>query len=296
MDALLSGQLLLAALVTGFVYALVALGLNLIYGTMRLLNIAHGELVMLGAYVTFWLFTLTGVSPLIAFVVAMVLGAAMGWAAYRGIFRSAILSTTVVERLEANSLLLFFGISIILQNVISLIFKADLRGYQYLDNVVEFGGIAITGNRLLVFGISCVVCVGLILFLRYSIFGLAIRALIQNRDATAIVGIDVDRVQAISFGLGFGLAALAGALISTMQPISPFMGFPFTIAAFVVIILGGLGNMKGSLVGGLILGFLETNGVALTAPTYQSILIYGVFIAVLLWRPQGILGGKRVAR
>ena len=213
MDALLSGQLLLAALVTGFVYALVALGLNLIYGTMRLLNIAHGELVMLGAYVTFWLFTLTGVSPLIAFVVAMVLGAAMGWAAYRGIFRSAIPSTTVVERLEANSLLLFFGISIILQNVISLIVKADLRGYQYLDNVVEFGGIAITGNRLLVFGISCVVCVGIILFLRYSIFGLAIRALIQNRDASAIVGIDIDRVQAISFGLGFGLAALAGALM-----------------------------------------------------------------------------------
>lgn len=296
MDALLSGQLLLAALVTGFVYALVALGLNLIYGTMRLLNIAHGELVMLGAYVTFWLFTLCGISPLISCGVALGLGALLGWAAYRGIFRGAILSVSVVERLEANSLLLFFGISVILQNVVSLAFKADLRGYRYLDNVVEFGGIAITGNRLLVFGVAFIVCVGLILFLRYSIFGLAIRALIQNRDATAIVGIDVDRVQLISFALGFGLAALAGALISTMQQISPFMGFPFTIAAFVVIILGGLGNMTGSLVGGLLLGLLETYGVALTAPTYQSILIYGVFIGVLLWRPQGILGGKRVAR
>lgn len=296
MDALLSGQLLLAALVTGFVYALVALGLNLIYGTMRLLNIAHGELVMLGAYVTFWLFTLLSISPLISFAIALGLGAGLGWLAYRGIFRSAILSSSVVEQLEANSLLLFFGISVILQNVVSLLFKADLRGYRYLDSVVEFGGIAITGNRLLVFGVAMAVCVGLVLFLRYSIFGLAIRALIQNRDATALVGIDVDRVQAISFALGFGLAALAGALISTMQQISPFMGFPFTIAAFVVIILGGLGNTTGSLVGGLILGLLETYGVALTAPTYQSILIYGVFIAVLLWRPQGIFGGKRVAR
>lgn len=296
MDALLSGQLLLAALVTGFVYALVALGLNLIYGTMRLLNIAHGELVMLGAYVTFWLFTLANISPLISFVIALGLGAGLGWLAYRGIFRSAILSSSVVEQLEANSLLLFFGISVILQNVVSLLFKADLRGYRYLDSVVEFGGIAITGNRLLVFVVAMAVCVGLVLFLRYSIFGLAIRALIQNRDATALVGIDVDRVQAISFALGFGLAALAGALISTMQQISPFMGFPFTIAAFVVIILGGLGNTTGSLVGGLILGVLETYGVALTAPTYQSILIYGVFIAVLLWRPQGIFGGKRVAR
>lgn len=296
MDVLLSGQLLLAALVTGFLYALVALGLNLIYGTMRLLNIAHGELVMLGAYVAYWLFTLAGVSPLISMVVATVLGAALGWLAYRGIFRGAILSTSVLERLEANSLLLFFGISIVLQNVVSLLFKADLRGYRYLDSVLEFGGLAITGNRLLVFGVSFLACVVVILILRYSRLGLAIRALIQNRDATALVGIDVDRVQTIAFALGFGLAALAGALISTVEQISPFMGFPFTIAAFVVIILGGLGNMTGSLVGGVLLGVLETFGVALTAPTYQSILIYGVFIAVLLWRPQGLFGRRRVAR
>ena len=220
----------------------------------------------------------------------------MGWLAYRGIFRGAILSTSVLERLEANSLLLFFGISIILQNVVSLLFKADLRGYRYLDSVLEFGGLAITGNRLLVFGVSFLACIVVILILRYSRLGLAIRALIQNRDATALVGIDVDRVQTIAFALGFGLAALAGALISTVEQISPFMGFPFTIAAFVVIILGGLGNMTGSLVGGVLLGVLETFGVALTAPTYQSILIYGVFIAVLLWRPQGLFGRRRVAR
>ena len=296
MDVLLSGQLLLAALVTGFLYALVALGLNLIYGTMRLLNIAHGELVMLGAYVAYWLFTLAGISPLVSMVVAAAMGAGLGWLAYKGIFRGAILSTSVLERLEANSLLLFFGISIVLQNVASLLFKADLRGYRYLDTVVEFGGLAITGNRLLVFGVSLVVCVVVVAVLRYSMLGLAIRALIQNRDATALVGVDVDRVQTASFALGFGLAALAGALISTVEQISPFMGFPFTIAAFVVIILGGLGNMTGSVVGGILLGLLETFGVALTAPTYQSILIYGVFIAVLLWRPQGLFGARRVAR
>ena len=296
MDVLLSGQLLLAALVTGFLYALVALGLNLIYGTMRLLNIAHGELVMLGAYVAYWLFTLAGISPLVSMVVAAAMGAGLGWLAYKGIFRGAILSTSVLERLEANSLLLFFGISIVLQNVASLLFKADLRGYRYLDTVVEFGGLAITGNRLLVFGVSLVVCVVVVMVLRYSMLGLAIRALIQNRDTTALVGVDVDRVQTISFALGFGLAALAGALISTVEQISPFMGFPFTIAAFVVIILGGLGNMTGSVVGGILLGVLETFGVALTAPTYQSILIYGVFIAVLLWRPQGLFGARRVAR
>lgn len=296
MDVLLSSQLLLAALVTGFTYALVALGLNLIYGTMRLLNVAHGELVMLGAYLAFWLFTLAGVSPLVSLALVLLPGAAFGWLAYAGIFRSAILSTAVVERLEANSLLLFFGLSIVLQNVVSLAFGADQRGYRYLDAVVEFAGLAITANRLLAFGVSLAVCLALILFLNRSIFGLAIRALIQSREATALVGIDVDRVQMISFAVGFALAALAGALVSTMQQISPFMGFPFTIAAFVVIILGGLGNMTGSVAGGLILGFLETYGVALTAPTYQSILIYGVFIAALLWRPQGIMGARRAAR
>ncbi len=295
MDLLLSGQLLLAALVTGFVYALVALGLNLIYGTMRLLNVAHGELVMLGAYAAYWLFTLAEIPPLLSLFVAALAGAAAGWLAYRLVFRGAILSTSVLERLEANSLLLFFGLSIVLQNIAALAFKPDLRGYRYLDSVVELGGLAITGNRLFAFAAALVLCATVILFLRLSPFGLAMRALIQSREAAAVVGINVDRVQAVSFAMGFGLAALAGVLISTTEQISPFMGFPFTIAAFVVIILGGLGNMRGTVAGGVILGVLETYGVALTAPTYQSILIYGVFIAILLWRPQGLFGSKRVS-
>ena len=284
MEALLSGQLLLAALVTGFIYALVALGLNLIYGTMRLLNVAHGELVMIGAYTSYWLFTLADIPPPASVPIAMALTAGLGWAAYAGIFRGAIVSTAVLERLEANSLLLFFGISIVARNLAALTFSADVRGYRYLDQVVELGGLAITANRLMVFVVAMVVCVGFAAALRFSVLGLAVRALIQNRDAALLVGVDVDRVQMVAFCLGFGVAGLAGALIGTMEQISPFMGFPFTIAAFVVIILGGLGNLTGSIVGGLILGFLETYGVALTAPTYQSILIYGVFIAVLLWR------------
>jgi branched-chain amino acid transport system permease protein len=295
-QGLLSGQLLLAAVVTGLLYALVALGLNLIYGTMRLLNVAHGELVMLGGYAVFWLFTLWGVPPPVGAVVAVVLGAALGWAAYRGIFRAAIGSTRALEQLEANSLLLFFGLSIIVQNAATLAFAGDLRGYRYLDGVIEVGGLAIAGNRLYVFVAAVLACLGTAVLLRASTLGLSVRALIQNRDAAMLVGIDVDRVQLASFCLGFAMAALAGALISSIEHISPFMGFPFTIAAFVVIILGGLGNLAGSLVGGLVLGVLETYGVALTAPTYQSILIYGVFILVLLWRPQGLFGGKGRAR
>jgi branched-chain amino acid transport system permease protein len=295
-EALLSGQLLLAALVTGFLYALVALGLNLIYGTMRLLNVAHGELVMLGGYVVYWLVVLWDVPPPVGAAAAAAMGAALGWAAYRGIFRGAIAATRAIEQLEANSLLLFFGLMIIVQNVATLAFTGDFRGYRYLDHVVEIAGLRISGNRLYVFVAAALICLGTAVLLRATTLGLSVRALIQNRDAARLVGIDVDRVQLASFALGFGMAALAGALISAIEQVSPSMGFPFTIAAFVVIILGGLGNLTGSLVGGMVLGVLETYGVALTAPTYQSILIYGVFIVVLLWRPQGLFGARARAR
>ncbi len=296
MQTLLSGQLLLAALVAGFLYALIALGLNLIYGTMRLLNVAHGELVMLGGYIVYWLFSAFGVPPPVGALIALVSGAALGWAAYRGLFRSAIAATQTVEQIEANSLLIFFGLSIIVQNVISLTFTGDMRGYRYFDQVIEIAGLRITGSRLYVFTIAAAVCIGMAIVLRVTSLGLEVRALIQNRDAARLAGIDVDRVQRMSFLLGFGMAALAGALISSIEQISPSMGFPFTISAFVVIILGGLGNLSGSIVGGLVLGVLETYGVALTAPNYQTVLVYGVFIAALLWRPQGLFGGKAAAR
>ncbi len=287
---------MLAAFVTGLTYALVALGLNLIYGTMRLLNVAHGELVMIGAYAAFWGFTLIAAPPFVSMLGAAVLCGLFGLLLYRGVFRSAMRATRLVERIEANSLLLFFGLSIILQNVAALAFTPTPRAYRYLDSVIEIGQLAITGNRLMVFAVALAVCAAALVFLRFSDTGLAVKALIQNRDAAALMGVNIERVQQLSFVVGFGIAGLAGAMISAVEQISPFMGFPFTISAFVIIILGGLGNLAGSLVGGLLLGVLETYGVALTAPSFQSILVYGVFIATLLWRPQGLFGGRRVAR
>ena len=296
MDLLLSGQLLAAALISGSLYALIALGLNLIYGTMRLLNIAHGDLVMIGAYVAFWCFTLIGIGPLVSGVIAVAVTAALGAAVYRGLFRRVLRSTQLIERLEANSLLLFFGVSVIVQNVAALAFSESPRAYRYLDGIVQIGGASVTESRLAIFAVATVVCVAFVLFLRQSIFGLAMRALIQSRDASAIVGINLDRVQLVTFCVGFGVAGLAGALLSMTEQISPFMGFPFTIAAFVVIILGGLGNLAGGMIAGLILGFLDTYGVALTSPNYRSVVIYGVFVLILVMRPQGLLGKPRIAR
>lgn len=295
MDVLLSSQLLVAALVTGGLYALVALGLNMIYGTMRLLNIAHGEIVMLGAYLIYWIGTLTALHPLIGAAASAGICGLLGLAAYHGLFRVVLGSPRLLERVEANSLLLFFGLSVVAQNLAKLAFTASPRAYQPFDSLIQFGGAALTGGRAMALAVTLLVCAAVAVWLRSSLFGLTIRALIQSREAAAIVGINIERVQALSFVIGFAAAGLAGALVGMIEQITPFMGFPFTISAFVVIILGGLGNLAGSMAAGLLLGMLETYGVALTSPNYRSILLYGVFILVLLVRPQGLFGRRSAA-
>lgn len=296
LETLASGQLLFAAIATGATYALVALGLNLVYGTMRLLNVAHGDVAMLGGYAAYWGLTLAGVPPLATLFVVALGGALLGLAAYRGLFRRMVAESRNVAQLEAGSLLVFFGLSIIVQNLASLAFSATPRGYDYLSDVLRFGGVSLTEGRLVVMLVALALCVATMLLLRYSVFGLAMRALIEHREAAAVVGVDVERTQAASFALGFATAAVAGTLLSMTEQVSPFSGFPFTVAAFVVIILGGLGNIAGGMIAALVLGLIETYGVALTSASWRSILLYGIFVAVLLVRPEGLLGRRMVGR
>ncbi|MFT7533893.1 MAG: branched-chain amino acid transport system permease protein [Gammaproteobacteria bacterium] len=294
-DLLLSPQLLFSALVLGSTYALVALGLNLVYGTMRLLNIAHGDLIMVGAYGAFWFFTLSGLSPVIGLPLIALICAALGLTLYYCIFRHQLENVRPIERVEANSLLLFFAISVIVQNVASLAFSGSPRAYRHLDTVYHVVGVSMTGDRIVVLLVAVILLCGVVLFLNRSHYGLSISALIQNQTAAKIVGINVSRIQLLSFTIGFALAGVAGALISMTEQISPFMGFPFTIVAFVVIILGGLGNIKGGIAAGLLLGFVEIYVVVLTSANFRSILIYGLFVGVLLLRPQGLFGKTRAA-
>ena len=279
----------------GSTYALVALGLNLVYGTMRLLNIAHGDLIMVGAYGAFWFFTLSGLSPVIGLPLIALLCAGLGLTLYLTIFRHQLENIRPIERVEANSLLLFFAISVIVQNVASLAFSGSPRAYRHLDSVYNLFGVSMTGDRIVVLLVAVVLLCGVVLFLNRSHYGLSISALIQNQTAAKIVGINVAKIQLLSFIIGFALAGVAGALISMTEQISPFMGFPFTIVAFVVIILGGLGNIKGGIVAGLLLGFVEIYVIVLTSANFRSILIYGLFVGVLLLRPQGLFGKTRAA-
>jgi branched-chain amino acid transport system permease protein len=291
-----SFQLLVAALVTGAIYALIALGLNLIYGTMRLLNVAHGDLVMLGAYAAFWSFSLLKISPLIALPFIGLLAAGIGAIAYLLLFQRFLRAGARSDRVESNSLLAFFGLSIAIENLTSMAFSGNSRAYQYLDFVVHIGEVSILGNRLAALIIALALCIGLLAFFRFTTIGLAVRAIIQSREAAQIVGIDVHKVYLLTFSIGFGVAGMTGALISLFSQIWPFMGFSYTVTGFVVIILGGLGNIYGSVIGGLLLGVLETFGVTIVGANYRSIVIYGVFIVILIVRPQGLLGAKSTAQ
>ena len=183
--------------------------------------------------------------------------------------------------MESNSLLLFFGLSIILQNATALVFTPNNRAYNYLDTVYHLGDVAMTGNRLATLLVAGTCCIGVALFLARSVFGLAMRAVIERREAAYIVGVDVDRVQWLSFVLG---------------QFSPFSGFPFTIAGFIVIILGGLGNVMAGLLAALLLGVIETYGVALTSANMRSVLLYGAFVAALLLFPNGLFARRAAAR
>jgi branched-chain amino acid transport system permease protein len=292
-EILISPQLAFSALVLGSLYSLIALGLNLVYGTMRLLNIAHGDLIMVGAYATFWFFTLTGMSPLVGLPLVAGIASVIGVILYFSIFRRQLSGIDRVERIEANSLLLFFGVSVILQNTVAMMFSGSPRAYQFLDTVYEVSGLMMTGNRVAILVIAAILLTSVVIFLTRSQYGLSISALIQNQTAARVVGINVSRLQFVSFISGFALAGIAGALVSMTEQISPFMGFPFTIAAFVVIILGGLGNIKGGIIAGMLLGFVEIYVVVLTSANFRSMLIYGLFVGILLLRPEGLLGKTR---
>ncbi|MFH1117488.1 MAG: branched-chain amino acid ABC transporter permease [Pseudomonadota bacterium] len=283
-------QVVFTGLIIGGIYALIAVGLNMIYGTMRLLNIAHGEIIMLGAYAAFWLYTLFGISPLISVFVVMGLAALAGAMVCRWIFFPIITKSKSMAVLESNSLLVFYGLSIIFTNTASLLWTTDARGYSYLTNVVHVLGVPLMANRLWAIGLSFAVCVFFYLLLQKTMLGKAIRALIQERDASLLVGVNPDLIYYFSFAISFALAGLAGCLLSMFYEITPFMGLPYTITAFIVIVLGGLGNVLGSLIGGILLGLVETIGVSLTSPGWRPILTYSLFILIIVLRPRGIFG------
>jgi branched-chain amino acid transport system permease protein len=277
-----------SGLITGGIYAVVAVGLNLQYGLMRIMNIAHGEFLMVGAYLTWWAHTALGVNPLAFLPVVMVVLFLAGLLVYRVCFLRIARGAPSVEVIEARSLLVSFGLMYLVQNAVYLAWGADLRGYSFLTEPVEIAEARFTANRLVVFAFALAASLALLAVLRFTLIGKAVRAMMQSPVGAQLVGINTATLHPVVFGAGLALAGVAGALLSMVYEISPSMGEPYTVTALIVITLGGLGSAAGCLAGGLLLGLVEAFGMHFTNPSLKMLLSYGVFIAVLLARPKGL--------
>jgi len=283
-------DILVTGLITGGIYALVALGLNLQYGLMRVLNVAHGEFLMLGAYVTYSLHMGWGANPLLTILVTGPAAFVAGLVLHRLLYARVLGQAEAREAIESRSLLLSFGLLFVLQNTALLVWSADLQGYSYLATPLHVLGAVFPANRVLAAGVALGLSVAFYVYLRRSLVGKAIRALMGEPEGAQLVGVNLTRLHGICFGLGVAMAAVTGSLISMLFELTPFVGLPYTVTALVVVILGGLGNVAGSLLAALLLGVVETVGVYFASSDIRLISSYAVLSLILILKPSGLFG------
>jgi len=281
------GQVIVSGILAGSLYAMVALGLGLIFGVMRVINIAHGPLLMLGAYTTYFLTTRAGMNPFLTVPVAMAALFVVGVLLQRGlVFR-------VVDAPELSSLLLTFGISIALVNLAQLACTSDLRAVEYITGAWVIGGLAVSKPRLIAFLFAGGVTALSFVLLQRTRLGKAIRATSQSREVAMVCGVDVARIHMLTFGFASALAAAGGALLAVIVAIQPEMGGVWTFKSFLVIVLGGAGNYPGALLGGLLLGLVEQVSALFLTSQLSEVVAYVLLVLVLLVRPSGLLGGRQ---
>ena len=273
----------------GGIYALVAVGLSLQYGVGRVLNVSHGEFIMIGAFVTWTLYTFFGISPLLSLVICGPGLFMIGFFIHRTLFQYLRSESESIGAFADSSLLASFGLLFIIQNVALLIWKADIRGYAYLDSSVGILGAVFEANRLVALLFAVVISAVFYLFLTRTRLGKAIRAASEDPATAQVMGVNIHRVLAICFGLGALMAGFAGSLISMIYEIQPTMGLEYTIIAIIVVVLGGLGSITGSLIGGFILGLIGSIVTYFDAGL-SLVAYYVIFILLLLIRPTGIWG------
>ena len=280
------GQVVISGLLAGSLYAMVALGLGLIFGVMRVLNVAHGPLLMLGAYTTFWLFHWFGLNPYLSLLVSMPLLFVVGLGLQGTLVRR------VVDAPELSSLLLTFGVSIAIVNLAQLAFTSDLRSVEYLTGSFVLGPFAFSKSRVIACGFAVAITVGAFFFLQKTRLGKALRAVSQSREVAQVCGINVQRIHLLAFGIAAALAAAGGSLVAVMVAIQPDMGMVYTFKSFLVIVLGGAGNYPGALLGGLLLGLIEQLSSLFLTTQVNEAVAYVLLVLVLLIRPTGLLKGR----
>lgn len=288
MTALL--QQLVLGLLIGGLYGLAAAGLSLVFGVLKVLNVAHGELIMLGGYGAFWLFALLGVDPFAALLLVVPAALLAGVGLYWGLFGFVVRADE--ETRIKNSLLIGFGVALATQALAVKLWTADERGIttSYAGAVVTVGGLAIPLVRLASLAIAFLLIGALHLLLARWRWGRAIRATAEDWQAALLTGIDVRRAYLLAFALGTGLAGAAGTLVTVGYSISPSIGLEWTLKALIVVVLAGLGSMLGTFLGGLFLGLAEAASATVFGGPYREVVGLVIFFVVLVARPQGLFG------
>jgi branched-chain amino acid transport system permease protein len=280
-------QIIVNGVVLAANYALIALGLTLIFGIMNFLNFAHGQMYMLGGFAVYYVYGIFGVNYFVALLacalILFVIGVLFETLFFRRVLR--------IATREENSMLLAVGTALLLENIALFAFGEKQRGVPpVVTGVYQIFGAYLPASRLLVLVLSALLVVALLLFVQYTKPGRAMRAVAQDKEVTLLMGVDVNRISALGFGIGAAFAGLAGGLLITISAINSGIGTAISIKAFIMIMIGGAGVVAGAILGGVVLGFAEAIGYALIPGSITYLLIFIAMIVFLILRPQGIMG------
>jgi branched-chain amino acid transport system permease protein len=283
MDILISGLLL------GGTYVLIAMGLNLQYGVARIMNLANGEMIVLGALASFWVFTTASLSPIATLFLVIPVAFVGNWLIYRFLLLPLVRRASHQGQLEVDSILATFGMSFILVGLV-VSMNGGYFTYSFLATPFKILGSTVALNRLVAFLFAVAIGLLLYLWLNRSRAGMAVRAVAVNPDSARLVGINVEKVSALAFAIGGAVSAAAGVLISTFITLDASVGVMFTMKALIIVIMGGVGDIRGAILAAIILGLVETAVATLIDPGLTLAAAYFIFLLVLLFRPQGLFG------
>ena len=281
-------KLIVSTLLLAGVYALIAVGLTLIFGVMRVVNFAHGEFLMFGMYLAVGAFAFLRFDPYLTLVVSLPLGFAVGWASYRGVMGPIVHASHNVQVFTT------VGLSIALQNLALVLFTADARFLrtEYYAVVVRIAGAAFNVAQIVAFAVAIALTAGLFAFMRWSYTGKVMRATAQDRHASALMGIDTDRVYALTWAVGITCVGAAGVLLAPVYPVYPTAGLQFVLIAYVAVVLGGLGDMAGAVIAALVVATVEVFGSYVIGTAWKEVLYLLLFITILIVRPAGLFGQR----
>lgn len=306
MSSILLVNAVIGGLVFGAIYALIGASLNVMMGVLRVVNFAHGEFVLVGSFIAYSILSLTGLNPLFALPLVAIAMFVAGYAAYFVLIPRLQMS----DDTETSSFLLMFGVSLMMVSAITWIYGADIRPVNFSFDPVNItlftiadaygegrdGKVLVPTARLVALGINLAIIIAMTWFVYRTLAGKALRGAIMNRDASQVVGIDVDRLSAAAFGLAAALAGITGVVLTLVIPsVDPNGGAPLTLFAFIVIVLGGLGHPVGALIGGILFGMVEQFANVLLPQSAAQMVGFVMLVAVVMFKPEGLFG-KRALR